>query len=79
VLRECLERVPDDIDAARELLLYGLKNTQLSIVAQMTTPPGSPSSLPVHAIDSVVEVKRQPWPPSFTAHLSFSNVFHCFS
>ena len=32
VLRECLERVPEDVDAARELLLYGLKNTDLAIV-----------------------------------------------
>lgn len=35
VLRECLERVPTDIDAARELLLYGLKNTDLAVVASM--------------------------------------------
>ena len=33
VLRECLERVPNDVDAARELLLYGLKNTDLAVVA----------------------------------------------
>ncbi|XP_022105886.1 neuroblastoma-amplified sequence-like [Acanthaster planci] len=29
VLHECLERVPDDIDAARELLQYGLSGTDL--------------------------------------------------
>ncbi|XP_038068120.1 neuroblastoma-amplified sequence-like [Patiria miniata] len=29
VLHECLERVPDDIDAARELLQYGLRGTDL--------------------------------------------------
>lgn len=33
VLRECLERVPCDVDAARELLLYGLQNTDLAVVA----------------------------------------------
>ena len=35
VLRECLERVPNDVDAARELLLYGLKNTDLDVVADV--------------------------------------------
>ena len=29
VIRECLETVPDDIDAARELLKYGLRATDL--------------------------------------------------
>ncbi|XP_033634879.1 neuroblastoma-amplified sequence-like [Asterias rubens] len=29
VLHECLERVPEDIDAARELLQYGLRGTDL--------------------------------------------------
>ncbi|XP_041464544.1 neuroblastoma-amplified sequence-like [Lytechinus variegatus] len=29
VLHECLDRIPDDIDAARELLLYGLRGTDL--------------------------------------------------
>lgn len=29
VLHECLERVPEDIDAARELLEYGLTGTDL--------------------------------------------------
>ena len=38
VLRECLERVPDDIDSARELLDYGLKNTDLHIVAGRKLP-----------------------------------------
>lgn len=33
VLRECLGRVPDDVDAVRELLTYGLKNTDAAIVA----------------------------------------------
>lgn len=27
MLHECLERVPDNIDAMKELLLYGLKGT----------------------------------------------------
>lgn len=35
VLRECLERVPNDVDAARELLLYGLKNTDLAVVSDV--------------------------------------------
>ena len=35
VLRECLERVPTNVDAARELLLYGLKNTDLAAVADV--------------------------------------------
>ncbi|XP_014673695.1 PREDICTED: neuroblastoma-amplified sequence-like isoform X2 [Priapulus caudatus] len=29
VLHECLERVPDDVDAARELLMHGLRGTDL--------------------------------------------------
>ncbi|XP_072167418.1 NBAS subunit of NRZ tethering complex-like [Diadema setosum] len=29
VLHECLDRIPDDIDAARELLQYGLRGTDL--------------------------------------------------
>ncbi|XP_077988543.1 NBAS subunit of NRZ tethering complex-like [Glandiceps talaboti] len=29
VLHECLERVPEDVDAAKELLLYGLRGTDL--------------------------------------------------
>ena len=28
-MHECLERVPDNIDAMKELLLYGLKGTDL--------------------------------------------------
>lgn len=29
VLHECLERVPENVDAAKELLQYGLKGTDL--------------------------------------------------
>ena len=29
MLRECLERVPENIDAMRELLQYGLRGTDL--------------------------------------------------
>ena len=29
VLHECLERVPENVDAMKELLLYGLKGTDL--------------------------------------------------
>ena len=35
VLRECLERVPTDVDAARELLIYGLKNADLEEVVNV--------------------------------------------
>ena len=28
-MHECLERMPDNIDAMKELLLYGLKGTDL--------------------------------------------------
>lgn len=31
VLAECLSRVPEDIDAARELLMYGLRGTDLEV------------------------------------------------
>jgi len=31
VLQECLDRVPENADAARELLQYGLKGTDLSV------------------------------------------------
>lgn len=31
VLAECLSRVPQDLDAARELLLYGLRGTDLEV------------------------------------------------
>ena len=41
VLRECIERVPDDVDAARELLLYGLKNTDLQIAVETSSATGS--------------------------------------
>ena len=32
VLRDCLERVPENIDAMKELLLYGLRGTDLEAV-----------------------------------------------
>ncbi|XP_071535636.1 NBAS subunit of NRZ tethering complex-like [Panulirus ornatus] len=32
VLAECLSRVPEDIDAARELLMYGLRGTDLEAI-----------------------------------------------
>ena len=42
VIRECLETVPDDIDAARELLKYGLRATDLeALVALNKTDDGS--------------------------------------
>lgn len=31
VLAECLTRVPENIDAARELLMYGLRGTDLEV------------------------------------------------
>ncbi|CAL8069233.1 unnamed protein product [Orchesella dallaii] len=36
VLQECLERVPDNIDAARELLQFGLKGTDLSATVMIS-------------------------------------------
>ena len=38
VLHECLERVPDNIDAAKELLQYGLRGTDLPALAVVTDP-----------------------------------------
>ena len=35
VIRECLETVPDDIDAARELLRYGLRATDLEALVAL--------------------------------------------
>ena len=35
VIRECLETVPDDIDAARELLKYGLRATDLEALVAL--------------------------------------------
>ena len=32
MLRECLERVPENIDAMRELLQYGLRGTDLEVL-----------------------------------------------
>lgn len=32
VLHECLERVPENVDAAKELLQYGLKGTDLEVL-----------------------------------------------
>ncbi|KAK7477823.1 hypothetical protein BaRGS_00030901 [Batillaria attramentaria] len=37
VLHECLERVPENIDAARELLQYGLRGTDLPALAAIVT------------------------------------------
>ncbi|XP_076465960.1 NBAS subunit of NRZ tethering complex-like isoform X2 [Babylonia areolata] len=37
VLHECLERVPESMDAARELLLYGLRGTDLPALAAITS------------------------------------------
>ena len=31
VIQECLTRIPEDFDAARELLLYGLRGTELDV------------------------------------------------
>lgn len=36
MLQECLERVPDNIDAARELLQFGLKGTDLSATVMIS-------------------------------------------
>ena len=35
VLHECLERVPDNIDAMRELLEYGLRGTDLEALVKI--------------------------------------------
>ncbi|KAB7504883.1 Neuroblastoma-amplified sequence, partial [Armadillidium nasatum] len=35
VLEECLKRVPKDIDAARELILYGLRGTELDTLVNI--------------------------------------------
>ena len=35
VIRECLENIPDDIDAARELLKYGLRATDLEALVAL--------------------------------------------
>ena len=37
VVRECLETIPDDIDAARELLRYGLRATDLEALVALNT------------------------------------------
>lgn len=37
VVRECLETIPDDIDAARELLKYGLRATDLEALVALNT------------------------------------------
>ena len=57
VLRECLERVPEDVDAARELLIYGLKNTDLAVVVG---GEGVKSSLPLDSDETEEErIKRE--------------------
>ena len=63
VLRECLERVPNDVDAARELLVYGLKNTDLAVVAGVSeTSQGKCYALEQHdqeLVETDEEINRR--------------------
>ncbi|KAK4028880.1 hypothetical protein OUZ56_021899 [Daphnia magna] len=60
VLRECLERVPTDIDAARELLLYGLKNTDLGVVADVEGGGrNEATSIPFEFQETEAEIQRK--------------------
>lgn len=75
LLRECLERVPNDVDAARELLLYGLKNTDLAVVAGDTgsaESKWSPLELPDSEAEALKkeEEKRRKW----LAKIDFNNL-----
>ena len=75
LLRECLERVPNDIDAARELLLYGLKNTDLAVFvgdASSMEQKWSPMEYPESEAEILKkeEEKRRKW----LARIDFDNL-----
>lgn len=75
VLRECLGRVPNDIDAVRELLMFGLQNTDAAIVAGGTIADVTKwKSLDYDETEEVLRQKEEAHRREWLRKIDFSNL-----